>query len=259
MKWLRVLAAIVVVWLAALLVLDSVVGARTASGVAERLAESLGAAGTVGESDLALVRGRLDLQELAVTRDDTIGHLALAIAEVRCELPPLGLALVSSQCHELVVRGVRLDVSAAALFHLTHPKRAPMHASRVVIDDAELAFAPSAFIPGLGRIAVHVDHAEAGETEFRTPLSWIFALRVLRAHVELPAGITVQLTYENGVLAASGSLFGSAPVSLPVSLPVAAAFADAREEVHALVKLGEDLAEKLVARRAEDWLRRKLF
>lgn len=259
MKWARALAAVVVVWLVALLVMDFFVGERTAGGVADRLAESLGAQGTVGASDLALVRGRLELTKLAVTRDDTIGHLALGVEEVRCELPPLGLALVSSECHELAVRGVRLDVSAAALFHLTHPKREPMRASRVVIDDAELAFAPSAFAPGLGRIAIHVDHAEAGATVFRTPLSWIFALRVLRAHLELPAGITVQLTYENGMLSAAGTLFGSTPVSLPVSLPVAAASADARDEVHALVKLGEDLAEKLVARRAEDWLRRKLF
>ncbi len=259
MKWLRALAAVVVLWLVALLVMDFFVGERTASGVAERLAESLGAQGTVGESDLALVRGRLEVKKLAVTRDDAVGHLALAVAEVRCDLRPLGIALVSSECTELAVRGVRLDVSAAALFHLAHPKRAPMHASRVVIDDAELAFSPSAFAPGLGRIAVHVDHAEAGETVFRTPLSWIFALRELRAHIELPAGITVQVTYENGTLSAAGTLFGSAPVSLPVSLPVAAAFADAQDEVHALVKLGEDLAEKLVARRAEDWLRRKLF
>jgi hypothetical protein len=256
---LRALVGLVALWLVVLLVLDASVGERTAHGVSDRLAEGLGAKGTVGESDLALVRGRLRLQQLAVVRDDAVGHLSLAVDDVRCELPPLGLALVDGDCRELAVRGVRLDVSAAALFHLHPPVRAPMHATSVLIDDAELAFAPSAFAPGLGRIAVHVDHAEAGETVFRTPLSWIFSLRVLRAHVELPAGITVQLTYEGGMLSASGSLFGSSPVELPVQLPVAALYADARAEVHALVQLGEDLAEKLVARRAEDWLRRKLL
>ena len=259
MKVVRALAILVALWLIALVVLDGVVGERTAHGVADRLAESLGAQGTVGEADLALVRGRLELKQLAVVRDDTVGHLALSVAEVRCELAPLGWALADGDCRELAVRGVRLDVSAAALFHIHAPTRPPMRATRVVIDDAELAFAPSAFLPGLGRIAIHVDHAEAGATVFRTPLSWIFALRVLRAHVELPAGIAVQLTYADGTLSAAGTLFGSAPVSLPVSLPVAAAYADARDEVHALVKLGEDLAEKLVSRRAEDWLRRKLF
>ncbi len=259
MRWLRALVGIVVAWLLLLCVLDAVVGERTAYGVRDRMAESLGGRGTIGQDDLALVRGRLALEQLAVTRDDVVGHLALSVAEIRCELLPLGLALADGDCRELAVRGVRLEVSAAALLQVVHPKRAPMRASRVEIDDADLRFAPSAFVPELGAIAIHVDHAEAGETVFRTPLSWIFALRVMRARIELPAGISVQLTYEHGVLSAAGSLFGSSPVSLPVTLPVASAYAEARDEVHALVQLGEDLAEKLVSRRAEDWLRRKLF
>jgi hypothetical protein len=259
MKLFRLLVILAALWLVALLVLDKVVGPRTAAGVADRVADGLGAKGTVGDSDLALVRGRLRLDKLAVVRDDTVGHLSLTVDEVRCELPPLGLALANSDCRELAVRGVRLDVSAAALFHLHPPARSPLHANSVIIDDAELAFAPSAFTPGLGRIAVHIDHAETSETTFRTPLSWIFSLRVLRAHLDLPAGITVQLAHENGVLTASGTLFGSSSVELPVELPVAAAFADARAEVQALVDLGQELAKKLVSRRAEDWLLHKIF
>lgn len=259
MKLVRVLGAFAVLWLIVLLVLDVTVGRRTAQGVADRIGDGLGAHGSVGDSDLALVRGELDMEALRVVRDDAVGHLELAVGEVRCDLRPLGLALADGDCRELAVRGVRLDVSAAALFHLHPPSRRPLHVQEVVIDDASLAFAPSAFVPDLGRIAVHVDHAEAGETVFRTPLSWIFALRVLRAHVDLPAGITVALAYADGELSASGSLFGSHAVRLPVTLPVAAMYADAKEEIHALVALGEDLAEKLVARRAEDWLRRKLF
>jgi len=42
------------------------------------------------------------------------------------------------------------------------------------------------------------EHAEAGETIFKTPLSWLFALQALRATIELPAGITLELAYDHG-------------------------------------------------------------
>ena len=93
---------------------------------------------------------------------------------------------------------------------------------------------------------------------FRTPLSWLFGLEVLRARIELPANITLRLAYGNGRLAAAGTLFGSAPVEVPFSLPRADAAKDAREEIQLLVQAGEDVAERLVAKRAEDWLRSKL-
>jgi len=60
------------------------------------------------------------------------------------------------------------------------------------------------------------------------------------------------------VFGAAGSLFGSTPVQLPLQLPVATLYTDAHDEIQALVKLGTDLAEQLVAKRAEDWIRSKL-
>jgi hypothetical protein len=248
----------IVAWLATLLILDAVVASRQAATTTARVGESLQGTATLGDLDLALIRGRLELQNLAVHRDDVIGHLALDVRDVDCELGPLGWALVDRGCRELAVRGVRLEVSTAALFKLQHPKRAPIHADHVVIDDAQLTFSPSAFLPSLGRIQISIDHAESGPTTFLTPLSWIFGLETLHAHVELPAGLTVQLTYDHGVFGAAGSLFGSTPVQLPLQLPVATLYTDAHDEIQALVKLGTELAEQLVAKRAEDWLRSKL-
>ncbi|MGE5185080.1 MAG: hypothetical protein ACM31C_23590, partial [Acidobacteriota bacterium] len=169
-----------------------------------------------------------------------------------------GWALVDRHCHELGVRGVRLEVSTAALFQIKNPRHAPIRADHVVIDDAELVFAPSAFVPSLGRIAIAIEHAESSATVFRTPLSWLLSLEQLRARLELPAGIALHLAYDGGVLRVAGSLFGSTPVELPVQLPVATAAHDAHEEIQLLVQAGEDIAEQLVAKRAEDWLRAKL-
>jgi hypothetical protein len=246
---------VVIVWLIVLVALGIVLGDRQARGTAERLGESLQADATVGSSELALVRGRLELERVAVKRDDVVGHLALDVAEVRCELGPLGWALFDSTCRELDVRGVRLDVSTAALFKIKNPKRTPVRADHVVIDDAVLAFSPSAFVPDLGRVEIAIEHAEAGATVFRTPLSWLLSLEALRARLELPAGVTVHLSYGGGTLSVASSVFGSAPVELPVTLPVAAAAHDAREEIELLVSAGKDIAGRLVAKRATDWIR----
>jgi hypothetical protein len=249
---------IVAAWLVLLIVLGVVYGGRTGRGVAERFADSLQGKATYGDADLSLVRGGLSLERLAVRRDDALGKLSLEVAEVSCDLPPLGLALVDRECSELVIGGMRMEASALGLLRLKKAKRPPTRAQRVVIRDAVLGFAPSAFAPGLGRIQVRVERAVAGPTRFRTPLSWIFALEELRASFELPAGLTVHIRYRGGVLSAAGSMFGSSPVEIPVTLPVREAADDGKAELERLVRFGKELAEQLVARRAKDWLRSKL-
>jgi hypothetical protein len=249
---------LVALWLGALLAIGIGLEGRTRRGVAERIAESLQADATIERGDLALVRGGIDLEGLAVRRDDLIGHLAIAIAHLHCELRPLGLALIDRSCRELAVQGTRFEISTAALFRLKRPRRPPLHARRVLIDDARLELSPSALLPNLGGVVIAIDHAEASETIFKTPLSWLFALRTLRATIELPAGITLELRYELGQLRVAGSIFGSTPVALPVALPLADLADDPRAEMAKLVEFGKDVAERLVARKAEDWLRSKL-
>ena len=255
---LLVAACVIAGWAIVLVMLDAALVGTEQLHIEERVGESLQATARVGDTDLALVRGRLLLEQLAVRRDDVVGHLALDVAEVRCELAPVGVALVDHDCRELAIRGMRLEVSSAALFKLQHPARRPIRASSVVIDDAELAFDPSALVPNIGRVAITIEHAEAGPTVFRTPLSWLFGLTELRARIALPAGITMHLRYADGKLSAAGSLFGSSPVEVPFALPLAEAAHDAHDELLLLGKAGEDVAERLVAKRAEDWLRAKL-
>lgn len=262
MRWLRRLAVIAVIaavgWLAALVIGGFALEGATRRGVAERIAESLHAEATIASGSLALVRGGIDLDALSVRRDDAIGHLALRVATVRCALPPLGLALIDRDCRELAVRGAQLELSTAALFQLRRPKRPPLRAARVVIDDARLELSPSALVPSLGRVVVAIEHAEAGETVFKTPLSFVFALRSLRATVELPGDITLRLSYDAGQLQLAGGLLGATLIALPVSLPIAELADDPAAELAKLIAFGKDLAERVVTQRAADWLKSKL-
>jgi len=255
---LAVVGAVLVALIVALVVTGMALEGRAQRGVAERLAESLQAEATIEQGSLSLVFGALDLERLAVRRDDAVGHLAIGVAGIHCALPPLGMALFDRDCRALAVRELRLEVSAAALFKLKHPRRPPLHARRVVVDDARFEFSPSALVPGLGRIAIAIAHAEAGETRFKTPLSWLMAMRTLRASIELPAGGTVELRYDAGVLTASGSIFGAAPVMVPIVLPVADPGDDAPAEVAGLAAFGKDVAQRLAMQRAQDWLDAKL-
>lgn len=253
-----VTAGLLAGWLVVLYVLGFALGSRQERITKQRLAESLHGSVTVADSDLALIRGRWQLGQLALRRDDMIGKLSLDVASVRCELGPLGWALVSRDCGELAVRGVRLEVSSTALFKQKRPRSKPIRAERVVLHDASLSILSTAVAPGLGRIDIAIEYAESGPTVLRTPLSWLLTLEQLRAKIAMAAGITVHVTYDRGVLTASGSLFGSAPVALPIELPVAQTAKDAAEEMHQLVELGKDLAQRLVAKRAQDWLESKL-
>lgn len=253
----RAIAIVVVLWLALLLVLDAIYGDKFARTVEERLAESLQGEAVIARSDLALVRGHLDLAGLSVVRDDSIGHLSLKVDDVRCALPPLGAAVILHGCRELAIRGTRLEISTVALFKLRPPKRLPIRTDRVVIEDATLAFSPSAFVVGLGRVTIHIDRAVAGETTFHTPFAWLLTLEQLEARLELPAGISVKLSYANGVISAAGTLFGSQPVSmaLPLHLPSATS---AKQQIEQLTAVWKTAAEELVLKRADDWIKSKL-
>lgn len=248
----------VALWGVAMVVTGALLEARTRGRVADRIAETLQADATIARGDLALVRGWIDLDELVVRRDDLIGHLAIAVAHLHCELPPLGLALLDRDCRELVVRAPRLEVSSAALFQLRRPRRPPLRADRVMIENARLELSPSAVVPSMGRVAIDIAHAEAGPTVFKTPLSWLFALRALDATVALPGAVTLRLSYDHGELRVAGGMFGATPIAVPIVLPVRDAADDAQVEIAKLVGFGKDVAERLVWRKAEDWIRSKL-
>ena len=93
---------------------------------------------------------------------------------------------------------------------------------------------------------------------FKTPLSWIFALEKLRAKVELPADIALRVSFEAGTLRVAGGILGATPVELPLAIPVAGLADDPGAEIAKLVELGKDIAQRVVANRAADWLRSKL-
>lgn len=253
----RVAVAVVALWLVFLVVFGLVYSGRAGERVANRIGESMMATASVGDANLSMLRGWLELDDLRVRRED-LGTLTIDVAHVECDLLPLGLAFADRTCGDLVIDKVRFAMSSAAVLQLKRPRRKPLRVDRVEIRDAVLVFSPSAFLPELGKIEIRVDYVEAGPTTFRTPLSWIFTMRELRATLDLPADIVVKLAYKEGRFTVQGSIFGSAPVSLPVSLPTVSSADDAKAEIAKLITFATELAEDLLETRAKNWLKSKL-
>ncbi|MEO8699490.1 MAG: hypothetical protein ABI867_05575 [Kofleriaceae bacterium] len=243
MTWRRVgwcAGGLVAAWLLALVIIGLAAGSGYGQGIADRMGEALGGSGSVTGSDLALVRGRLAIDALSVKRRDEVGTLDLDVASVRCELAPLGIALVDRDCRELAITGLRMELSTMALFKLKRPKHTPVHAQALVLEDATFVVADKA--------TIRVARIEAGATTFKTPLSFLFSLKTFRATVELAIG-KVDLDYANGILTASGGVFGTKPVTLPIVLPIADLADDREAELAKLVAFAKGISDTLVAER----------
>jgi hypothetical protein len=210
-----------------------------------RLAATMKARVEIGDLDLGLVTGDLGVDRLRIERDDR-GLFRLEVARVDVDLWPVGLALLQDGVGDVRIRGARLEVTALGALDLRHGKGKPLRFDRIDIRDADLAIEAIRLVPGLARVAVHVDHAVAGATTLRTPMSWLFALRELDATVTLPDGSVARLQYARGVIHLSGSLLGAVPIDLPFEIPVL----DPAAELDQLREMGFSLALELVTEAA---------
>lgn len=241
-RWLRRAVAWLVgglcLWIL-LLFIGGYAGAGCAREKArERLAGSMKAAVTIGDLDLGLVTGAIAVSDVKIVKDET-GYLRIEVDRVDLDVLPLGLALTSDSAGDVHVRGVDVEISALGALDLRGGKRPPMTFDSLVIDNAHVTVQAAHVLPGFAELDVTIERASAGATTLRTPLSWLFALRELRAYVDVPLGGKVHVHYAGGVVRLSGSMFGSTPVELPFELPV-------HEPARELEQLGE-LATRLLA------------
>lgn len=249
------LAALVVAWIVFLLIAGAAYRPRTVAKITDRVGGSLNARTSIDDASLGLVRGVLVLEGVHALRDG-VGTFSIDALRVRCHLLPFGVALWNQHCRELEIDGVKMEVTSVGFIKMKKPSKDPLNVDHVVIRDGSLGFSPSAFVPDLGRIEVHVDEAVARATSFTTPLAWIFTLQTLRASFKLPGDVALSLTYVNDVLTVTGSVLGSAPITIPLVMPTSTG--NVEKDLEALESVGKQVATKIVERRAKNWLREAL-
>jgi hypothetical protein len=242
------LVAVFLTWTTALFL-----GGYAGSGCAEekvrgRLAGSMRAAVTIGDLDLELVRGNVGVDDVHIVKDSR-GYLRIDVDRVDVDLLPLGLALVQDGIGDVRVRGLDVEISALGALDLRGGSRAPLTFDSLVIEQAHVVVQGAHVMPGIASLELTIDHASAGATTLRTPLSWLFALRDFTAHVELPIAGSIAVRYERGMLHLSGAVFGAAPLDLPFDLPVL----DPARELEQLGELGRRLIGELMAQGLKRW------
>lgn len=237
-------------YLLALVVVGWLLGGVVARSVRERLADSLDAEAEVGGASVSVLRGAASVRGIEVRREHE-GHLTLDVDELALDLAPLGAVLWDREPRQVWVEGGRLEVSGLGVLRLPpRPRHPPIRVGELVLDDCALSLVASGLWPGLARVDLTIERARSGATVLRTALSWLFTLEELVARVELPAGVTVRLTYRGGLLSAAGGPFGSTPVQIPFVLPRA----DDTDEVEQLARLGKELGKQLALAQARRWL-----
>lgn len=201
--------------------------------VEERMALSLDANVEVGGASVSLLRGRLELRDVLVDRMERIegaerrrgGHLELGITHVTVDLAPLGWMVIDPEPSLVQVRGVEVSLSARGALTLPQrPERPPLRLGGMQVQDVNIAAMPTALLPKLGRLELHVDEARTGPVEVRSALDWLFALHSLhaRATLSLIAGpdAPVEVHYQDQRLRVSAEILGAEPIDVPFVMPV---------------------------------------
>lgn len=203
---------------------------------------------TIGDLELSLVRGNVAIDDLHILKDDR-GYLRIDVAHADADVLPLGLALVSDSAGDVRLTGVDVEISALGALDLSGGSRTPVTFDSLVIEGAHVRVRAAHVLPGVAELDVTIDRASTGATTLRTPLSWLFALRELTAHVDLPLGGAVAVSYAAGKLRLSGAMLGSAPIELPFELPVL----EPARELAQLAELGKRLVAELIALGSSRW------
>jgi hypothetical protein len=243
-----------VVYLAILVVAGWLAPGCAADRIEQRLAGSLDAEVTVGDVELGLIGGHVTLRDLRIVRDQ--GAVDIAIDRVDAEIASLGRVLWDRDLGEVRVRGVAVTVTGSGAVGLRGDGKAePVRMRSLRLEDVELTLMPTALLPGLGRVEVHLERAVTGPLVLRNALSWVFALGEIHAVVDV-GGASAEVDYTSGQLRVGAGLFGAKPLTVPFRIPEPDPDA---LELDQLKTLAIAVGKAIGPRAAGRWLRNQLL
>ena len=248
------LAVLAAIYLVILVIAGWIAAGVVADRIQSRLAGSLDARVTVGDTDVGLITGTVEVEHLHLERDH-IARLELTIDRLEVDVAPMGWVVFDREPAAVRVRGGRLLIAGPEALNLPpRPAQPPVRVGSLEIENGVIDLMVTGYWPGLARMVITIERARSHSTTLRTGLSWLFTLEELVARVDLPAGMTVRITYKDRALSASGGFFGATPVTIPFVLPPL----DDRSESVQLVALGKELGKQLAIERARRWLGKHL-
>jgi hypothetical protein len=218
-RWLVGLAAAPVLYLALLVVLGFALRGYVTDKVRDRLELALDADVAIGDSSLSLLRGKLRLEDVRITRDHG-GHVEVDVEEIDVKLAPLGWAAVDHGVRFAHIEDARMELSARGIYDLAERRKklVPVAIDELDLYDARIIVMPTKLLPRLGRIELEIERAHTTGVSLRHGLSWLFRMQELHARVHA-AGFTFGVQYGDEHLGISGGMFGATPLSIRFPLP----------------------------------------
>lgn len=183
-----------------------------------RLARSLDAEVSIGSASLSIWRGRMTLEDVTARRE--WGGLDLRIERVEADVAGWGAVIFDRDLERLLVRGMRLELSALGLAGMPRREPRPMPVGELEIEDAVIAIAPTALLPALGRVELSVTRAHARDVQLSSALSWLATLGELDAALTAPGDVGLAVRYAPGSLSLDGRVLGAVrSIQVPFRFP----------------------------------------
>lgn len=222
--------------------------------IERRLAASLDAEVSVGAVDLALFAGHVTVSDLRIVRDG--GAVDIRVQRTRAEIASWGRVIYDRDLTDVTVAGVDVTLTGAGAAGLRGERRAePVRMDSLRLEDVDLTLMPSALLPRLGRVEIHLDRAVTGPLVLRNAMSWLYALDEIHAVVDV-GGASAAIDYAGGELAVGAGLLGSRPITVPFQLPTPDPDALELEQLEVLALA---LARTLAPEAAKRWLGRQVL
>ncbi len=224
--------------------------------IRDRMASSLDSKVTIGSCSLSLLRGKVVLKDVKVVHRIP-GAMKIDLGEVEIDLKRFGWMVLDHDVETLAVRHSKVLVSgSSALLFRDRPHLGATKIRRgMSLRDVQLIFAPSVFLPRLGRIEVNIHKAQTRGVELVSGLSRIFALKSLHAD-SIFAGVNAGLNFSKETLRVSGGIWGAKGLS--VSLPLNS-YQKIKSEKDRAKKVGRILLKELGLAKAKSWLKDKVM
>lgn len=247
---LEVLGLVLLVYVVALVIIGYAIEGKVEKGVADRLGKSLDAKVSIDDVSVSLLRGKVEIRGVAIEREGT-GFVKIEIAAIDADLRGFGMAMFDGTPNLVSLRDVDIQLSPLA-FRKRKPAK-PMKMGGLEVKNVTIRLVPTPLMPSLGKAKAVIEYARTGPMEMRSGLSWLFHMRTLRAHADLPRDVVLDIDYSDEHLTLKGPIFNNEPLRMHFPLPQPDP--DALETAQA-VALGKSLGKVLVKSGGEALVRR---
>jgi hypothetical protein len=250
LRILQVLGLVVLLYVVVLFIIGWAIEGKVERGLTDRMGKSLDAKVTVKSTSVSLLRGKVEFRGVSIEREGT-GYVKIVIDKIDADIPSLGMAMFDGTPDLVTLEDVDIQLSPLA-FRKRKPAK-PMRMGGLEVKNVRIRLIPTPLMPSLGKSQAVIDYARTGPMEMRSGLSFLFHLRRLQAHADLPHDVHLGVRYEDEYLSLKGPIFDEKP--LKVHFPLPKPDPDALETAQA-VALGKSLGKVLIASGGAELIRR---